>query len=83
MWAGNPQLRDQKLSERFYLGLLVVFVLDAVDLLKQIAHPVNLGKKTIVGVPAALSLLLHDNLPSSLCQNVHITPTAASSPRDP
>lgn len=64
MQAGNPPLREQEPSERLYLGLLVVFVLDAVDLLKQVAHPVNLGKKTPVRVPATLSLLFNDHLPS-------------------
>lgn len=64
MQAGNPPLREQEPSERLYLGLLVVFVLDAVDLLKQVAHPVNLGKKTAVRVPATLSLLFRDHLPS-------------------
>lgn len=64
MQAGNPLLREQEPSECLYLGLLVVFVLNAVDLLKQVAHSVNLGKKTAVRVPAALSLLFRDHLPS-------------------
>lgn len=59
-----------------YLGLLVVFVLDAVDLLKQVAHPVNLGDNTTVGVTAALFLLVYDHLPSLPLSNVHVTPRA-------
>lgn len=57
MQVGSPQPREQEPSEHPYLGLLVVFVLNAIDLLKQVAHAVNLGRKITVGVPAALPLL--------------------------
>lgn len=59
-----------------YLGLLVVLVLDAVDLLQQVAHPVNLGENTTAGVTAALALLLYEHLPSLPVSNVCVTPTA-------
>lgn len=71
MQVGNSQLREP--PGQLYLGLLVVFVLDAIDLLKQVAHPVNLGENTTAGVTAALSLLVYDHLPSLPVSNAHVT----------